>query len=102
MELMADPSSVEPPQSTDPSDALWLDDLVGRLDMDRRAAFVLTQFLGMTYEETAVICGCAAGTVASRVARARDDLLRMIAGEKLDVGPPATQDPDSVQATRVD
>ena len=49
--------------------------LLDALDPDRRAAFVLTQILGCTYEETAQICGCPIGTIRSRVARARDDLI---------------------------
>jgi RNA polymerase sigma-70 factor, ECF subfamily len=49
--------------------------LLGHLDPDRRAAFVLTQLLGYSYAETAQICGCPLGTIRSRVARAREDLL---------------------------
>ena len=37
---------------------------------------VLTQVLGLSYAEAAEICGCPVGTIRSRVARARDDLLR--------------------------
>ena len=51
--------------------------LLDTLDPDRRAAFVLTQILGCSYEETAQICGCPIGTVRSRVARARDTLLQL-------------------------
>jgi RNA polymerase sigma-70 factor (ECF subfamily) len=53
--------------------ALW--GLVGELSPDRRAAFVLTQMFGLSYEETATVCGCPIGTIRSRVARARDDLI---------------------------
>jgi RNA polymerase sigma-70 factor (ECF subfamily) len=49
--------------------------LLDALDPDRRAAFVLTQVMGCSYEETAQICGCPVGTIRSRVARARDDLI---------------------------
>jgi RNA polymerase sigma-70 factor (ECF subfamily) len=49
--------------------------LVAGLDDERREALVLTQLLGYTYAEVAEICGCPIGTVRSRVARARDDLL---------------------------
>ena len=45
------------------------------LSTDRREAFVLTQVLGFSYEETAEIAGCPIGTIRSRVARARADLL---------------------------
>ena len=50
---------------------LLLDDL----DPRRREAVVLTQILGYSYAEAAEICDCPIGTVRSRVARAREDLL---------------------------
>ncbi|MBE8517378.1 sigma-70 family RNA polymerase sigma factor [Amycolatopsis sp. H6(2020)] len=49
--------------------------LLRDLDDERREALVLTQLLGYTYAEVAEICGCPIGTVRSRVARAREDLL---------------------------
>lgn len=49
-------------------------DLLARLDPDRRAAFVLTQVLGLSYAEAAQVCDVPVGTIRSRVARARDDL----------------------------
>lgn len=51
-----------------------LDALVAALDPDRRTAFVLTQVLGLSYQEAAEVCGCPVGTIRSRVSRARDDL----------------------------
>ena len=51
--------------------------MLDSLEPDRRAAFVLTQILGCSYQETAQICGCPVGTVRSRVARARDALLQL-------------------------
>lgn len=48
-----------------------LDDLAP----DRREALILTQILGHTYAEAADICGVRVGTIRSRVARARADLL---------------------------
>lgn len=50
-------------------------DLLGLLEPQRRAAFALTQVLGLSYDETAEVCGIAPGTVRSRVARARSELL---------------------------
>ena len=38
-------------------------------------AFVLTQLVGLSYAEAADVCGCPIGTIRSRVARARDDLV---------------------------
>jgi RNA polymerase sigma-70 factor (ECF subfamily) len=56
-------------------------DLLARLDPDRREAFVLTQLLGLSYAEAAEVAGCPIGTIRSRVARARDDLVRALADE---------------------
>ena len=50
-------------------------DLLARLDPDRREAFVLTQLLGLPYAEAAEVAGCPVGTIRSRVARARADLV---------------------------
>lgn len=49
--------------------------LLDGLDPERREVLVLTQVLGLTYAEAAEICGCPVGTVRSRIARAREDLL---------------------------
>ena len=46
-----------------------------RLSHDQRAALILVGAEGFTYEEAAVICGCAVGTIKSRVNRARLRLL---------------------------
>ena len=63
----------------DPGEGVAVEDLVGRLDPDRRAAFVLTQVVGLGYAEAAAVCGCPIGTIRSRVARARDDLIESLA-----------------------
>jgi RNA polymerase sigma-70 factor (ECF subfamily) len=49
-------------------------DLLSRLDPERRTAFVLTQLLGLSYAEAAVVCEVPVGTIRSRVARARGEL----------------------------
>jgi RNA polymerase sigma-70 factor (ECF subfamily) len=49
--------------------------LLDGLDEDRRHALLLTQVLGLSYAEAAEVCGCPVGTIRSRVARAREDLL---------------------------
>ena len=49
--------------------------LLDTLESERREALVLTQILGLSYAEAADICRCPLGTIRSRVARARDDLL---------------------------
>lgn len=53
-------------------------ELLDHLDPDRREAFVLTQVLGMSYDEAAEVIGCPIGTVRSRVARARAELLGLV------------------------
>ena len=59
-----------------------LDDLLAELHPDRRQAFVLTQLLGLSYEEAAEVCACPVGTIRSRVARAHGDLVGWLgAGE---------------------
>jgi RNA polymerase sigma-70 factor, ECF subfamily len=56
-------------------------DLLARLDPDRREAFVLTQLLGLPYAEAAEVAGCPVGTIRSRVARARADLVEALGDE---------------------
>jgi RNA polymerase sigma-70 factor (ECF subfamily) len=56
-------------------------DLLARLDPDRREAFVLTQLLGLPYAEAAQVAGCPVGTIRSRVARARADLVEALGDE---------------------
>jgi RNA polymerase sigma-70 factor (ECF subfamily) len=58
--------------------SVCLDDLVANLDDDRRSAFVLTQVIGCSYDEAAEVCGTPVGTIRSRVARARADLLEQV------------------------
>lgn len=72
--------------SPDSSAAHALTDLIGRLEPDRRSAFVLTQVHGLSYQQAAEVCGCPIGTVRSRVARARSDLMAM---ERAGDGPAA-------------
>ena len=55
-----------------------LDELLAELDDDRRAAFVLTQLAGLRYEDAAEILGVPIGTIRSRVARAREQLLEAV------------------------
>lgn len=63
--------------------AEWVDArmLIDALDPDRREALILTQVLGYTYEEAAHIAGVRVGTIRSRVARARADMIAASAPE---------------------
>lgn len=69
--LLAHPREQVPPAVG----AVDEDQLLAALDPDRRAAFVLTQLLGLSYAEAAEACDVPVGTIRSRVARARADLV---------------------------
>ncbi|MGW5748975.1 sigma-70 family RNA polymerase sigma factor [Amycolatopsis sp. NPDC003861] len=56
-------------------DVVELGLLLDGLDLERREAIILTQLLGYSYDEAAEVCDCPIGTIRSRVARAREDLL---------------------------
>lgn len=60
--------------SDDPSaalDMLSLRNALMALPVDQREALILIGAGGLTYEDAAVVCGCAVGTIKSRVSRAR-------------------------------
>ena len=61
-----------------------------QLPEDQREAIILIGASGFSYEEAAEICGCAVGTIKSRVSRARGRLQEIlgVAGES-DYGPDA-------------
>lgn len=64
-------------------DALVMDDLdeaVRALSPLRREALILVVVHGLSYEEAARVCGCAVGTIKSRVARARAELHELVLG----------------------
>jgi RNA polymerase sigma-70 factor, ECF subfamily len=76
--VAAQPAQTAP----DPADGLGTADLLRRLPDERRSAFVLTQLLGLSYAEAAAVEGVPVGTIRSRVARARTDLVSAV-GEAL-------------------
>ena len=58
----------------DPASPIALDEMrlaLGMLPSEQREALILVGAGGFAYEEAADICGCAVGTVKSRVSRAR-------------------------------
>ncbi|WP_374371200.1 sigma-70 family RNA polymerase sigma factor [Dongia sp.] len=61
---------------------------IGGLNQDQQEVLSLVVGQDMSYEEAAEICGCPIGTIRSRLARARRELERMLAG---DVAMPAAQ-----------
>ena len=64
-----------PDNATTWSEVLDARALLNALSPERKEAIVLTQVLGYTYEEAAKIAGVRVGTIRSRVARARADLI---------------------------
>ncbi|MAW88521.1 MAG: RNA polymerase subunit sigma [Phyllobacteriaceae bacterium] len=77
--------------------ALDLQDFRAALDKlpaDQREAIILVGASGFAYEEAAEICGCAIGTIKSRVNRARNRL-----AELLSVSGEGDYGPDEISAT---
>lgn len=58
----------------DPAGQISAAALLRALSQERREPFVLTQLLGLTYEQAAAVLEVPVGTIRSRVARARADL----------------------------
>lgn len=66
---------------------LEIDEFRNALNMlpaDQRESLILVGASGFSYEETAQICGCAVGTVKSRVNRARTKLAEILSIENAD------------------
>ncbi|MBL9033411.1 MAG: sigma-70 family RNA polymerase sigma factor [Rhodospirillaceae bacterium] len=55
-----------------------------QLTDDKREVLILVGASGLTYKEGAEVCGCAIGTIKSRVSRARRDLRRILDNDLLD------------------
>jgi RNA polymerase sigma-70 factor (ECF subfamily) len=49
-----------------------------KLPQDQREALILVGASGFSYEDAAAICGCAVGTIKSRVNRARSKLSALL------------------------
>ena len=65
------------PEAVAPHESVAIADLLDRLPPARRTAFVLTQLAGLSYAEVAEIEKVAVGTIRSRVARARSELISL-------------------------
>jgi RNA polymerase sigma-70 factor (ECF subfamily) len=73
----------EPSVGPDHDGKLELRDLtraLASLSPGQRHALILVSVSGFSYEEAAAICGCAVGTIKSRVARSRETLLELLEG----------------------
>jgi RNA polymerase sigma-70 factor (ECF subfamily) len=77
-DLLPEPSV--PPDHDGDLELRDLNRALGRLSAGQRTALILVSASGFSYEEAAKICGCAVGTIKSRVARARDTLLAILDG----------------------
>jgi RNA polymerase sigma-70 factor (ECF subfamily) len=63
-------------------------EVLDKVPRDQRQALILVGASGFSYEETAKICGCAVGTVKSRVSRARTTITEMLhAGDNRKIRP---------------
>jgi RNA polymerase sigma-70 factor (ECF subfamily) len=61
-------------------DLVDLNKALAKLPADQREAVILVGAEGFSYEDAAGICGCAVGTVKSRVNRARTKLAELMSG----------------------
>ena len=57
---------------------------LAKLPSDQREALILVGASGFSYEDAASICGCAVGTIKSRVNRARTRLADLLAIDNID------------------
>lgn len=85
--LARDDTIAAPADQTAPD---WAE-LLHELDDDRRAAFVVTQLNGLRYDEAAELLDVPIGTIRSRVARAREQLVRSL--ESADISPTEELEP---------
>ena len=59
-------------------------DALMRLPVEQREAIILVGASGLSYEEAAEVIDCAAGTVKSRVSRARERLTKLMDASNAD------------------
>jgi RNA polymerase sigma-70 factor (ECF subfamily) len=74
--------------TSDRSGEVEINLLVEGLEEERRQAFVLTQMLGLSYDQAAKVAGVPIGTIRSRVFRARCELVCLLS----DIETPAEED----------
>jgi RNA polymerase sigma-70 factor (ECF subfamily) len=72
---------------------------LGRLPVEQCEALVLVGASGFSYEQAAEICGCAVGTIKSRVNRAPSKLVEIMSIESVDI---EAVDTESVDTEAVD
>jgi RNA polymerase sigma-70 factor, ECF subfamily len=62
---------------------------LAKLPEDQREALLLVGASGFSYEEAAAICGCAIGTIKSRLSRGRSHLAQLMQIDAAEIGPDA-------------
>jgi RNA polymerase sigma-70 factor (ECF subfamily) len=75
------PTMAEPSMPADQDAHLEFDDFrraFWQLSADKREVLILVGASGLSYEEAAKVCGCAEGTIKSRVSRARSELQKIL------------------------
>jgi RNA polymerase sigma-70 factor (ECF subfamily) len=75
---VAEATLVSPANAGDELDLLALRNALNMLPDDQREALVLVGAGGLAYEEAAEVCGCAVGTIKSRVSRARKAVAELL------------------------
>jgi RNA polymerase sigma-70 factor, ECF subfamily len=73
-----------PPEQEGHADMAEFHAALAKLPISQREALILVGALNFSYEETADLCGCAIGTVKSRVHRARLCLAELLSIESAD------------------
>jgi RNA polymerase sigma-70 factor (ECF subfamily) len=75
---VAEATLVSPSNPGDGLDLLALRNALNMLPEDQREALILVGAGGLAYEEAAEVCGCAVGTIKSRVSRARKAVTELL------------------------
>ena len=75
---VAEATLVSPSNPGDGLDLLALRNALNLLPEDQREALILVGAGGLAYEEAAEVCGCAVGTIKSRVSRARKAVVDLL------------------------
>ena len=75
---VAEATLVSPANPGDGLDLLALRNALNMLPEDQREALILVGAGGLAYEEAAEVCGCAVGTIKSRVSRARKAVVDLL------------------------
>ncbi len=81
-----DPSPLPEEQALQREEKTRLHRAIAQLPEDMRTALILSAVEGRKYDEIAQITGVAAGTVKSRISRARQKLAEILAGQEQSAG----------------